>query len=127
MFWDPRGVVKEFEFAGYRVPAGTRVRLALAAGHRLPHVFENPEVFNPDRFVPPREEDKRHPYALATFGRGPRACIGGSFAQLEVKALAAHVLRSYRLEPVEGQNIVHAGYWIAFLPHGMRMRVQAQT
>src|SRR5512132_2148716 len=60
----PRGVVKDFEFAGYRVPAGTAVRLALAASHRLPHVFANPDVFDPDRFAPPREEDKRSPYAL---------------------------------------------------------------
>ena len=123
----PRGVVKDFEFAGYTVPAGTQVRLALAAGHRLPHVFANPDVFDPDRFAPPREEDRRHPYALATFGGGSRVCIGMNVAQVEVKALAAHVLRSYTLQPIEGQTPVHAGHWTVVLPRGMWMRVQAQT
>ena len=60
----PRGVVEPFEFQGHDVPAGTTVRLALAGGHRLPTVFEQPESFDPDRFATPREEDKRTPYGL---------------------------------------------------------------
>lgn len=120
----PRGVVKEFEFAGYIIPAGMQVRLALAAGHRLPHVFENPGVFDPARFLPPREEDRRYPYALATFGGGSRVCIGINFAQIEVKALAAHVLRHYALEPVSDHQPTHAGHWTVEIPEGMWMRVQ---
>src|SRR5439155_6142240 len=123
----PRGVVRDFEFAGYSVPAGTQVRLALAAGHRLPHVFANPEAFDPDRFLPPREEDRRQPYALVTFGGGPRVCIGINFAQVEVKTLVAHVLPRYRLEPAEGQAPAHAGHWTATLPGGMWMRVTARS
>ena len=119
----PRGVVKEFEFANYRVPSGVQVRLSLAACHRLPNIFRNPDAFDPERFEPPREEDKRHPYALVTFGGGPRVCIGMGFAQEEIKALVAHVLRRYRLELVEGQNVVHADWLVGFLPNGCRMRV----
>lgn len=122
----PRGVVREFEFGGYTVPVGSQVRLALAATHRLPAVFADPARFDPDRFMPPREEDKQ-PYALVTFGGGPRVCIGINFAQVEVKALAAHVLRLYEMEPAPGQHPVHAGYWTAFLPEGLRMRVRAQS
>ena len=121
----PRGVVKPFDFGGYRVLAGTQVRLALAAGHRLPHIFTDPMRFDPDRFAPPREEDKRHQYALVTFGGGPRICIGISFAQIEVKALVAHVLRAFQLEPAHGTTPTHAGYWTAVLPEGMPVRVSA--
>jgi cytochrome P450 len=42
----PRGVLKDFEFGGYHVPAGTRVLLSLAACHRLPEVFANPDTFD---------------------------------------------------------------------------------
>jgi cytochrome P450 len=119
----PRGVVGDFEFAGYLVPSGTRVRLGLAAGHRLPTIWAQPEAFDPSRFEPPREEDKAHPYALVTFGGGPRVCIGMSFAQFEVKALVAHVLRRYRLEPSSDQPPIHAGYWTAFAPVGVHARV----
>jgi retinoid hydroxylase len=123
----PRGVVKDFEFGGYRVPAGTSVRLALAASHRLPQIFANPDVFDPDRFAPPREEDKRSPYALVTFGGGPRICIGMNFANIETKALAAHILRTYTIEPISGQAPLHAGHWTAVLPDGLRVRVRERA
>lgn len=119
----PRGVVKEFEFAGHHVPAGVAARLSLSAGHRLPDVFADPDRFDPTRFEPPREEDKQRPYALVTFGGGPRVCIGMSFAQLEVKTLVAEVLRRYRLEPIPGREPRHLGYWTAFAPEGIPVRV----
>lgn len=119
----PRGVVREFTFDGYTIPAGTILRLALAAGHRLPRCFAAPEHFDPARFLPPREEDKRHPYALATFGGGSRVCIGVNFAQLEVKALIVHVLRNFELEVMPDQRPIHAGFWVARVPFGIRVRV----
>lgn len=122
----PRGTSQEVEFAGYTIPQGTQVRLALAACHRLPHIFADPDRFDPDRFAPPREEDKQHPYSLVTFGGGPRVCIGQHFANIEVKALVAHVLPRYNLTPVAGQHPVHAGFLNAFIPGGIKMRVSAR-
>lgn len=123
----PRGVVKPFLFLGHTVPAGTPVRLALAACHRLPHLFAEPEVFDPGRFAPPRVEDKRHPYALVTFGGGPRTCIGIGFAEIEMKALIAHVLLTYELDPVPEQHPIHAGFWVAKVPFGIRTYVTRRS
>lgn len=121
----PRGVAKEFEFAGYSVPAGQLLRVGLAGSHYLPDIFENPTKFDPDRFAAPREEDKRHPYSLVTFGGGPRVCIGMSFAQIEMKALAAHVLRRYSLTPLEKQADVAVFYGITTsLPQGLHLQVK---
>jgi cytochrome P450 len=119
----PRGVVREVEFAGYTIPVGTLVRLGLAACHRLPDVFANPDAFDPQRFAPPREEDRRVPYSLVTFGGGPRLCIGINFANIEVKALAAHVLRHYHLEPASADPPVQVGLTATILPAGAPMRV----
>jgi cytochrome P450 len=118
----PRGVLKECEFGGYTIPQGAQVRLSLGGCHHLPHVFENPGLFDPDRFAPPREEEKRTPYSLVTFGGGPRVCIGQHFANVEVKALLAHVLRNYSLEPVAEQRPVLAGFFNSFIPGGIRVR-----
>jgi hypothetical protein len=52
---------------------------------------------------------------------------GINCAQVEVKALAARVLGSYALQPIEGQAPVHAGHWTAVLPCGKWLRVKAQT
>lgn len=123
----PRGVVKDVEFGGYLLPAGTRVIYSIAASHRLPTVFAQPDVFDPDRFAPPREEDRAIPYSLVTFGGGPRICIGINFAQVEIKALAAHVLRSYTLEPL--RRDIEMGYWgpTGTLAEGMPMRVRERN
>ncbi|MBF6591211.1 MAG: cytochrome P450 [Ktedonobacterales bacterium] len=119
----PRGVVRDVAFAGYTIPAGTQVRLALSACHRLPTVFARPEAFDPDRFAPPREEERRTPYGLVTFGGGPRLCIGVNFANIEVKALVAHVLRTYTLEATMDQPPLDLGFITTIIPTGMPMRV----
>src|SRR5262249_39709637 len=123
----PRGVVQEVEFAGYTLPPGTPVRLSLAACHRMPQYFENPDAFDPDRFAPPREEDRKTPYALVTFGGGPRLCIGVNFANIEVKALAADVLRRYELAPAESEPPFEVGFITLMMPQGIAMRVLART
>jgi cytochrome P450 len=121
----PRVAVQEFEFGGYRVPAGITVRLAPAATHRLPAIFADPDRYDPDRFAPPREEAKRAPYALVTFGGGPRICIGVNFAQVEMKAAAAHILRRYTLEPMPEKPVVHRYYGVtAEVPSGIHVRVR---
>jgi cytochrome P450 len=120
----PRGVVAPVEFGGYTISPGTPVFLVVAAGHRLPDVFADPERFDPDRFLPPREEDKRHAYALVTFGGGPRICLGINFAQVEVTALVAHVRRHYRLSPIPGRAIPQVGGIVQSLPEGIPVRVQ---
>lgn len=120
----PRGASQDFEFADTHVPAGTLVRLSLAGGHRLPHVFEDPERFDMDRFAPPREEDKKTPYSLVTFGGGTRVCIGQHFAQVEAKVLAAHVLRHYTLEPARVEPPHYGGFITSILPGGIRMHAR---
>jgi cytochrome P450 len=126
-----RVAVQDVEFAGYMLPAGTRVLYAIAAGHRLPHIFASPDTFDPDRFAPPREEHKRHPYALALFGGGQRTCLGLNLAQVMISILAARALQRYTLTPIEGMEIVEgfrgSGTTMLCLPHGMPMRVAARA
>lgn len=111
VFQVPRITLTETEYAGYRIPADTRVRLPLWATHMHPDVFSDPEKFDPDRFAEPRREDRAQPYSLVTFGGGPRICIGINFANIEVKVLAAHILRHYQLgaKPIPEKR--HVGYW----------------
>ena len=118
----PRGVAQPFEFADYAVQAGVEVRLTIAATHRLPEIFADPGCFDPDRFAPPRDEERRTPYALATFGGGARICIGINFAQIEVKALAASVLRRYRLEPLSDERPQQYAGVVATVPEGIHVR-----
>jgi retinoid hydroxylase len=123
----PRGLVQDVEFAGYLLPAGTHVRYSIAAGHRLPSVFTAPDRFDPDRFAPGREEDKRHPFALVTFGGGQRVCIGVNMAQLEVRALAAHVLRRYTITPDPHHHPVQVGMITGFPENGIHVTARPRV
>ncbi len=100
----PRRVVADFEFAGHRVPAGLPVSYCSWASHRLPHVFEDPEAFRPERWS--AEERAKLPRgAYVPFGGGPRICIGKRFGELEIRVIAAEMLGRYVLEPEPGYEM----------------------
>jgi len=123
----PRGVVEDFDFAGYHVPAGTYVFYSIAASHLLPESFARPEIFDPERFAAPREEHKRTPYALVGFGGGPRVCIGINFAKVEIKALVSQALRRYELEAVPNQQLIQF-YRVTAVPlFGIRLRARERV
>ncbi|MFS0519109.1 cytochrome P450 [Nostoc sp. UIC 10607] len=90
-----RGVLKDIEYAGYRIPAGWFVTISPMLTHRLPELYTDPDRFDPDRFAPPREEDKKHPLALMGFGHGSHRCLGMEFAQMEMKIVLSTLLRHY--------------------------------
>jgi retinoid hydroxylase len=100
-----RGVVKEFEFNGYRVPKGWQVLYRIPEAHFDAEIYRSPATFDPDRFDPDRYEYKPSDYTFATYGGGSRICIGMAFAQMELKIIAAKLLRSYSWELLPNQNL----------------------
>ena len=123
----PRGVLEDVEFAGYTIPAGAQVRVSLSGCHRMSQYFADPNTFDPDRFAPPREEDRKTPYSLVTFGGGQRLCIGVNFANIEVKAIATDVLRKYELTPAESEQPFEIGFITEVMPGGIPMKVKPRT
>ncbi|MDY7012016.1 MAG: cytochrome P450, partial [Cyanobacteriota bacterium] len=97
-------IVKSFEFKSYTVPANWNLRMCTFVSHHLPEVFEHPERFDPDRFAPPREEDKRTSFSLIGFGGGQRLCAGKPYAMLFLFALAVTILRDYDWEVLDNQD-----------------------
>jgi cytochrome P450 len=100
-----RGVVEEFEFNGYRVPKGWQVLYRIPEAHFDVDIYPNPTNFDPDRFAPERYEYKPADYTFATYGGGSRICIGMAFAQMELKIIAAKLIRHYSWELLPNQNL----------------------
>ncbi|XP_050454196.1 cytochrome P450 4C1-like [Cataglyphis hispanica] len=86
-------------FASYVVPAGTILYLDIFQVHRDPNFWPNPEVFDPDRFLP-KNIQNRHPFSYLPFSAGSRNCIGQRFSLLEMKAMIASLVHNFYLEPI---------------------------
>ena len=100
-----RKVVKSFDFNGYHVPEDWIVLYRIDSAHRDSRCYTDGERFDPDRFGPDRAEHKRYDFSLVGFGGGPRVCLGIAFAQMEMKILAAQLLRHYAWELVPNQDL----------------------
>lgn len=96
-----RSVMQPLRINGYELPVGSLAVASPAVSHRLPQIYSAPDAFDPDRFAPGREEDRRAPYSLIGFGGGKHRCIGMLFAYQQIKVLWAMVLRRYEIELAE--------------------------
>uniref|UniRef100_F1L055 Cytochrome P450 3A24 n=1 Tax=Ascaris suum TaxID=6253 RepID=F1L055_ASCSU len=85
---------------GVKIEKGTFVYLPTYAIHYNEHFYPNPEKFDPERFSR-SEKANRDPVAFAPFGIGPRNCIGLRLAQMEIRLILAHLLRSFKFSVPE--------------------------
>ncbi|KAK9174984.1 hypothetical protein WN944_026988 [Citrus x changshan-huyou] len=83
----------------YDIPKGHIVGTSPAFANRLPHIYKNPDSYDPDRFAPGREEDKAAgAFSYISFGGGRHGCLGEPFAYLQIKAIWSHLLRNFEFE-----------------------------
>jgi cytochrome P450 len=64
--------------------------------HYLPEYFQNPRVFNPDRFL--GNDHEGSPYSFIPFGGGVHACLGAQLAMVATKTFLAQWLRKFDWE-----------------------------
>jgi cytochrome P450 len=94
-FWEVlRSTYETDEVGGYEIPGGASVLLCPFVTHRLPHVWHDPQAFQPERFAP--DAPPVHRYAYFPFGAGQRLCIGRNLAILEMQLTLWVLARRFR-------------------------------
>ena len=90
-----RALQQEMEVLGYILPAGSFVSVSQQALHHHPQYWNNPNTFDPGRFL-----DKKEivPFTFLPFIVGPRRCLGKNFAMLEMKIFIAIWMSRFKFE-----------------------------
>jgi cytochrome P450 len=96
----PRMAMRDIDVDGYRVEAGTVAIVGIYAMHRDPALWDNPLVFDPDRFSPENSKG-RDRWQFLPFGGGPRSCIGDHFAMLEATLALATIIRRAEIRSLD--------------------------
>jgi cytochrome P450 len=94
-----RSPLRDDMIGNLRIPRGSLVTIAPYVLHRHRTLWDEPDAFIPERFLPERRGAIDR-FAYLPFGAGPRVCIGSSFALQEATVLLAHLVRAARLDAV---------------------------
>jgi cytochrome P450 len=116
-----RRVTRPVELGGTELPVGTEVGFSLYALHRDARLYEDPDRFDPDRWLPERRA-KLPREGFVPFGSGNRKCIGDGFAWTEVMIAMVTVLANWRLEKIPGHTVREMASAVAH-PDKLPMRV----
>ncbi len=117
---------------GVQVPKGTAIVMLMRAdGMRDAH-FPDAAAFKPERWLPGTgpELGPEHPKRLLMpFGAGPRICPGRYLAILEIKLVAAMLLRHFRLDGIDTPDGREAEEHMAMAmtPVGLKMRLSLRA
>jgi cytochrome P450 len=102
------------------IPQGSTVIVWVYGAHHARRYWEEPEQFNPERFTKANEK-LQTPFTYLPFGAGPRGCIGGNYAMLQILMILSAVLTKYDFELTPGQTIEARPMVILRPKHGIRM------
>lgn len=80
---------------GKRIPRGNIVAIAMT---RAEEMYVNPKKFDPERHLPPREENKIDPYKATPFGRGKHPCTGEKYVKMQIKTLLIQLVKMCKME-----------------------------
>jgi len=117
-----RQAIADDEIAGTPIPKGTYVTISSWVLHRHKLYWENPDAFDPERFVPPRA-DKVERFAYLPFGAGPRVCLGKHLGLMEAVLLMAMIIRDWQPRLREGHPVEPLGRVTLRPRHGLPMRI----
>jgi len=95
-----RRALRDVEFGGHVLPAGTVVGVNPMLTHLLPDLWPDPSHYDPGRFAP-EPSGLRHRFAYVPFGGGAHGCLGANFASLQVRALLRVLLERFEIKPAD--------------------------
>ena len=101
----------------FTIKKDTLIGVSFYELHRNPKYWENPDQFDPNRFL--GEQKKHSMQYFYPFGAGPRMCIGAGFAMYEMCLTIFYIIKKYKVVSV--QNTVNFNPLITLKPVGVEV------
>lgn len=92
--------IEDDSFNGYHFKKKSNLLFSIYEIHRHKALWNEPDKFKPDRFVP--EKAKNYSSHYFPFGAGPRKCIGNNFAMFEMILTISEIVLKFAIKPVNG-------------------------
>ncbi|KAK1422608.1 hypothetical protein QVD17_17893 [Tagetes erecta] len=89
----------DIEYGGYTIPKGWQVLLSASMTHMDDNIFQNPTIFDPNRFekhAPPPPA-----FSYVAFGGGPRMCPGIELAKMETLVMMHRLMTTFTWEMIK--------------------------
>ncbi|KAG9296288.1 hypothetical protein G9A89_014880 [Geosiphon pyriformis] len=128
----PHQVMKDDNYCGYLIKAGSIVVLNIHGIHMNPKLHENPDQFNPDRYLDENGKLRNFDYAYDpwNFSRGRRRCPGSEMALRDIQIITAYTLAFFSFEPEldlrtgrpKAIDLTGHGHSLNFLPHDYNLK-----
>jgi len=94
--------LKDHRLGDFNVKRGTLVMINAIMNNYNPNNFENPEKFDPYRWMDKKAQSKLDPFAFIPFSAGARNCIGQHLSMLEARIIMSEFLSRYDFKISEG-------------------------
>jgi cytochrome P450 len=111
---------------GKTITPNTRVVISPWIVHRHRTLWEEPDLFEPERFAPGRRPLIPR-FAYLPFGAGPRICVGAAFAMQEIVVALAMIAQRFRPRLAEGAKIEPVARITLRPAHGMPMWLEPRN
>ncbi len=99
-----RQAIEDDEIEDLIIKKGDGVLISPYSLHRSPLFWDNPDIFNPQRFLDNEEELSRSKNYIP-FGLGPRLCVGDQFALLETQIILSVLYKQFSFEYTGGFDL----------------------
>lgn len=104
----PHKSLKDDVYNEMFIPRGTNVYFNTWAMSRDEAIYKDPDLFNPDRYIPVEEGGSGEPYLKGPFGFGRRICVGRHLALASVWIVLATLISTVNMSKAtdsEGKEI----------------------
>jgi cytochrome P450 len=100
----PRVAIRDTVVGGVKMKRGAMLMISPWTMHRHESHWEQPDVFDPDRFAGTRETAIKSGTYIP-FGTGPRVCAGAAFATTEAILILAELFRRWDFEVLDAHKV----------------------